>query len=91
MLARRAKVQSDLKQEFITLAWPELRNPPCSGHGVPHVVAETLEGRAQGDACRESSEGAPMRGWLSLSLRSTMSGHGVQRTKIKSNIQPEAT
>ena len=26
------KVQSDLKQRFITLAWPELQNPPCSGH-----------------------------------------------------------
>ena len=42
--AKRKKVRSDLKQEFITLAWPELQNPPCSGHGVPHAMAETLEG-----------------------------------------------
>ena len=66
MLARSAKVQSDLKQEFITLAWPELQKSTMSGHGVPHAVAETLA--ARGDACRESSEGAPMRGWLRKSV-----------------------
>ena len=33
MLPRCAKVQIDLKQMFITLAWPEVQNPPCLGMG----------------------------------------------------------
>ena len=33
MLAQSAKVQGDLKHRFITLAWPEVQNPPCLGMG----------------------------------------------------------
>ena len=45
MLARSAKrVQSDLKQRFITLAWPELQKSAILWAWGPHAVAETLEG-----------------------------------------------
>ena len=33
MLAQSAKVQGDLKHRFITLARPEVQNPPCRAWG----------------------------------------------------------
>ena len=64
MLARSAKVQSDLKQRFITLAWPETQKSAMSGMGFHMLWLRLSRGHARRDACRESSEGAPMRGWL---------------------------
>ena len=46
--AKHKKVESDLKHEFITLAWPELQSPPCSGHGVHMLWLRLSRGRARG-------------------------------------------
>ena len=58
------KVQSDLKQRFITLAWPELQKSAMLWAWGPHAVAETLEGACLGQTHVERAQGAPRRGWL---------------------------